>query len=622
MRLIIKKLLILLTIFNFSQSSNEINIDFSKTDLKDYVSIVSNYSDLRILSNENLNFKISYFSNGKLSEKDLMPLLKKILRNKNLYLSKEGKKSYQILKIKEAQKLPIKFFNNVKDLNNSKLDSNDLVTIKFDINLKNKDYKSRIASVLSYQGNIQVLNNGQVLITDYFSNITDIINLTKELEKKDSFSVKTIFFDNVSVKDIDKSIKHIFKEKGTAIDSSINLEVNVNSNSLILSGNSLTVNKLYKILSLLDISGSSNITKIIPVKYAKAKDVLNNLQNSVPLKGIKLSENEQMNAIILTGLEFNVKKISKLIEKLDFSPKQIYISSNIIELSDDNSEAFGIKYGLNSWNLGENGLLSLASDLGASSYSLPTTILDNLTIPSIEQGIMLGASVDLLEEEGVANIISKPSLLCLNNQSSSIYVGNTESIITGAEDDPDSTSVRNSYSREDIGLKMKLLPRVIGDDKISIQVEIVLEDILPGSELGMPKTTKREIITEIIALNGETIILGGLIKDKTTNNDSSVPVLSDIPILGKAFQHQDFHKDKVNLLIIISPYIIDNNFNDIKKQLMLFERSQKKVVQDYINKHSNKHSNNKLNIEEKQKIKINHEENNFNNNSSFFNIGI
>ena len=187
----------------------------------------------------------------------------------------------------------------------------------------------------------------------------------------------------------------------------------------------------------------------------------------------------------------------------------------------------------------------------------------------------LGATLDLLEQNGAAQILSEPSVLCTNNKEAEIYVGQTMSILTQAQQSTTGVSnVVNNYSREDIGLTLKVKPRLSSNNKVTLEVETVLEDIDPSSEqmADRPTTTKRTVKTNAIVNNGEMIILGGLIKNVAGKGESKVPFLGDIPILGDALftHHSDVEREQ-NVVIYLTPYIVRKSDDLQKLKAMLTE---------------------------------------------------
>jgi general secretion pathway protein D len=193
---------------------------------------------------------------------------------------------------------------------------------------------------------------------------------------------------------------------------------------------------------------------------------------------------------------------------------------------------------------------------------------------------MLGASIDFLVANSVAKVVSEPSIISINNKESSISVGETRSIITSSS--RTSTAVNNSYKREDIGLNLKIKPRIANDKKVTLSVTVKLEDIVEGTGgTGTPTTTKREIKTTAIVKHGESVIIGGLVKRKKTQAVGGISFLSNIPLIGPLFGKHTDGMDNVNLVIIMTPYIIDANssLTELRSNLAELDSMRKKYLE-------------------------------------------
>ncbi|HRF57784.1 MAG TPA: type II secretion system protein GspD, partial [Campylobacterales bacterium] len=228
--------------------------------------------------------------------------------------------------------------------------------------------------------------------------------------------------------------------------------------------------------------------------------------------------------------------------------------------SDTKTREVGVKYGIQGATANGGGLYSFSAAMGGAPIAISDQILSFISIPNIREGLAIGAAISLLSDENAANLLSEPSLLCINNQESSIYVGKTVPIITQSTIGATTTDLtKNSYTRQDIGLMLKVKPRLSTDNKVSLSVEAKLEDVLPQSSVGLPSTTKRELKTTAILSNGEPVIIGGLIKDDDKNGASKVPFFGDIPFIGNLFKYNESSKDKINLVVILTPYIVDKS---------------------------------------------------------------
>ncbi|HIO90733.1 MAG TPA: type II and III secretion system protein, partial [Campylobacterales bacterium] len=148
-------------------------------------------------------------------------------------------------------------------------------------------------------------------------------------------------------------------------------------------------------------------------------------------------------------------------------------------------------------------------------------------------------------------------LLCVNNKESSLYAGKTESLLTQSSTGSSTTDItRQSYTREDIGLTLKVKPRISSDNKVVLDIKVTLEDVVDNTNVGLPTTTKRDVKTVSIVQNGETVIIGGLVKSKDGKKSVRIPILGDIPILGIPFRHSYDNDKKEDLIIMITPYIV------------------------------------------------------------------
>jgi general secretion pathway protein D len=187
----------------------------------------------------------------------------------------------------------------------------------------------------------------------------------------------------------------------------------------------------------------------------------------------------------------------------------------------------------------------------------------------------LGAKLDLLERNGAAHLLSEPSVLCTNNKEAEIYVGQTMSILTAAQQSTTGLSnVVNNYSREDIGLTLKVKPRLSSNNQVTLEVETTIEDLDPSSEqiADRPTTTKRTVKTNAIVQNGKTIVLGGLIKRVGGTGQTKVPYLGDIPVLGELlFTHNSDVERESNVVIYLTPYIVRKSGDLEKLKRMLSE---------------------------------------------------
>ncbi|MDO9305285.1 MAG: secretin N-terminal domain-containing protein [Sulfuricurvum sp.] len=404
------------------------------------------------------------------------------------------------------------------------------------------------------------------------------------MEKSDIAQMQTrIFtFHFSSAENMGTKIKHFTSKNGKITASK-------ESNSVIVTDfpdNIATIQKAMKILDMKDET-LANTTHVIPLKNADAKSLVTTLNTILGKMTLmpgqqppSIASDDSTNSLIVITSDELFKSLESTILSLDQDRQQVYVRAKIIEISDNKSQEVGIKYGLSGGSATSNGLFTFNTSMGLpSAVSLDSTLLSHLTIPTITSGIALGANIALLNSNGAANILSEPSILCIDNQESSIYVGKTESISSGVTQGI-GTGITQNYTRQDIGLTLKIKPRLSNDNKVLLGVTAKLEDIEPNSIADRPSTTKREVLTSAIVNNGESVIIGGLIREKIDETNTKVPFLGDIPILGNLFKNKKSSRDKINLVIILTPYIIEKSgdLNTLRAQLTELDAIQDRYI--------------------------------------------
>jgi len=327
-------------------------------------------------------------------------------------------------------------------------------------------------------------------------------------------------------------------------------------------------------------SNLKRIVEMVRLKNANSKNVIKIIEGIIAQK-IYPNENEipfaiedqESNSIILMGSQKELKYFKKLITQLDLDRQQVYVKARIIEVSENKTRNVGIKYGLQGSVANSNGLTSISAQLSQDYQTESIPLTNNIGEIINSDVLAMGVAINLLHQNGAANIISEPSILCINNKESSIYVGETKSIVTGTTSQTDGQST-STYAREDIGLTLKVKPRISNSNKVTLELVTVLED---ATQDGTGDTSKKEVITTAIVNDGESVILGGYIKEKIETREDKVPFLGDIPLLGRLFSNNLETNDKINLVIIITPYIVpqSEDLTFIRNQL-----AQLKILED------------------------------------------
>jgi len=565
MRLI--KIITIITLLYTMSSARctKVNIDIRDINIVDFVKLISKIEKKNILISNKINGKVNFISSKKLCKEELSTLLEYTLSSKGYTLIKSGG-IYRIVKIADSSKY------NLPVISSQNLGSySQMITKVFNVKNENVDYiASKIRHFLSKSAKLVTSNlSNSIIITDYSSNIKTIRSVIDLIQRNKAKSIELVLLKNIKAKETVGELKNVaktvFNEK--VENEKVEILENKSINSIMIIGKEDNVKYIKKYLLMLDESGKKNeyIVDVTYLKNAEAKDISKMLKEIVDKKKYidetqkpHISVDESSNFIVLMGPKNEIEYIKSIISKLDIDRQQVYVKARIVEVNMAKAKELGVKYGLEGGGVTSDGLLNFSGNIGSTGTAaiqagtLGATLTSSLG--DISKGLLLGVSINMLKNGGAGNVVSEPSLLCMNNKESSIYVGETRSIKSGTT--TTTTGNIDNYKREDIGLKLSIKPRISNSKKVTLDISATLEDIGTTSTNDQPDTTKKEVKTTAILINGESIIIGGLVRNKHTKEVNKVPILGDIWGLGWLFKYEHEKVEKANLVIVLTPYII------------------------------------------------------------------
>ena len=310
---------------------------------------------------------------------------------------------------------------------------------------------------------------------------------------------------------------------------------------------------------------------IIKLKYINAEDL-----NS-PMKRILTSEGSIeaftplvtpsggggggsiSNVVIVTEVEENLDRVLNMIDQLDTAIPNVNIAVRFIETNMDTSRGHGIDW-----------TSTPAIQIGGSmsdSLSIPISV-SNVTIATLKPMQLLSA-LKVMQARGKSKLLSSPSVTTLDNHEAStsttttVYVSGQVAEENIKEDNNENLGFfgnANTYSvtQKNIGIQLRVTPRINEKSKITLLVDATVEALLSAAEINtdQPRSTNRTVKTQVTVTDGDTVIIGGLIAENILENKKYVPVLSDLPFIGRMFQSTQLTKEQRELLIFITPNVV------------------------------------------------------------------
>lgn len=288
--------------------------------------------------------------------------------------------------------------------------------------------------------------------------------------------------------------------------------------------------------------------------------------SSVSIAGdVKVVADENNNALLIYATSKEYRKIEQALKKLDVSPAQIMVEASIIEVTLNDSLEYGLEWsfkgGLGS---GDSGVGSLANTKNAPGVQRPGFSYSLVNATGDIQAVLNALSTDSL-----LNVISTPSIMVLDNDEASIKVGSQTPVQTGSS--TTSTGiVTNNIEFKDTGVDLTVTPSVNAGGMVTMDVNQKVTDVGAQDEVsGQRSFQTREFQTRIAIRSGESVVLGGLIRENKTNGSSGVPGLHSIPVIGALFGKKSTTSVKTELLVILTPRVLFNeqDMRDISREM-------------------------------------------------------
>ena len=293
------------------------------------------------------------------------------------------------------------------------------------------------------------------------------------------------------------------------------------------------------------------VTRYFPVSYSNAnEEVKPHIEKILTKSRGNVTVDTKNNQIILTDTEAKIKQAESIIRRIDKVTSQVVIEARVVEVSETFSKELGIDWSLSygpgimpgtDWNTTYDMAMNLPSASG-SSIGLSFSRLSGVPF-------VLNARLNALETTGNGRILSAPKILTLDNKKAKIKQG-----VEYAYLERDSSG-GSSVKFKNIDLLLEVTPHVTPDNRISLIIYITKNDVA-GITQGVPNVATNEAQTELLVNDGDTVVIGGIIKKTESQGSSAFPVLSKIPVLGWAFKNDTDRNTNNELLIFITPRIV------------------------------------------------------------------
>jgi general secretion pathway protein D len=563
-------------------------INFKDSDIQELIKFVADVTGKTVIIDPRVKGRIKVISSKPLNEEELLQLFRTVLEMHDFSVV-EVENVLRIIPLKDARSSPVPVVG-------AESDKKGYLTHVIQLqNIAAAKILPSIRPLVPQHSHLSAYDpSNAIIITDSAENIDRIRDLIERLDKSATPITEVVELKYASAADLVQVLQSLEKadpNNANLPNTALNLTADKRNNAVLITGEDLQRQRIKSLIARLDKPrAQTGNVRVVYLEYAEAKSVAETLtkvmanlsklgpggkQEGAAPVAATVEADEDTNALLITAAGDDLDSLLDVVARLDIRRAQVLVEAIIAEVSDTANKNLGIQWLFRNTDKGvfggsSRGDGSLEGVAGGAladpeDEESATTLAGALAKAT---GQILGvvgtddetdflAIINALETEGKSQILSTPSLLTMDNNEASFVVGQNIPILTGST----TTTANGGFSpfqtiqREDVGIKLTVTPQVNEGNTILLNIAQEVSSILQQSEQGFV-TNQRKIETQILAANGEVVVLGGLIEDKADVGEQRVPILGKIPLVGRLFRSDTRGKSRTNLMVFLKATVI------------------------------------------------------------------
>ena len=433
-----------------------------------------------------------------------------------------------------------------------------------------------------------VADRNVIVISDYANNVERLRQVIRELDVLNDDEVIVRALEHAWARTVVTMLEQVAPEemdRGAVGPQAVRITVNERNNSLLLRGKPQPLAVMNDLIDKLDVPATAiSNTQVIRLSYADATELAATLSELVggsldddadsPVQ-TTIQADEALNAIVVRTNPRTMAEIFDIVKQLDTRRAQVLIEAAIAEVSVSELFSAGVETAaadergrsVPAFNATLNGIIGALLGGGDTDTVSPVDVLSQADSPTMgivkldRDGVTFALVLNALSTNTAADLLSAPSVLTLDNQEARIQAGQEVPFRTGSFSTlgEGTTNPFTTVQREDVGITLQVTPHVHEGTAVRLEIMQEVSNLLDsGLKLNAADliTQKRTIETTILAESGETIVLGGLIQNDYRDTARKVPVLGNIPLVGRLFRSTSQTRNKRHLLVFIRPTVV------------------------------------------------------------------
>ncbi len=592
-------------------ATQEYTVNLKETDIQELIKFVAEATDTTIVVDPAVKGKVKVISSKPVTRAELYDLFLSILEVHGYTAVRSGG-VVRVIQSKDARSAPV----SVRDIASGQGNDEYVTQVMKLENISAAKLIPVLRPLVPQQAHMAAYApSNAIIISDIASNIDRIGDIIRRMDQSAVQETDLIKLEYAVAEDVVRMLNQLNESEAQQAgggEAEVLLVADARTNSVLISADELQRARIRRLIQYLDtpLEQSGNV-KVIYLEYAKADEIAEVLtrvmQNISSLEtgegnrpqraGSNTSTIEAdvgTNSLIITADADEMAALEAVIQRLDIRRAQVLVEAIIVELEITDGQDLGLQWlfandsGAYGGNVTENdnrlsniggailnpdggdddgdgtGTATGDFDVGALAGALASTNGLSLGWGTIGDDLSMTVILNALKTQSNANILSTPSLLTLDNQEAFITVGQNVPFVTGSFTNTGGggTGAQNPFQtieRENVGITLTVTPHINEGDSVVLDIAQEVSSLsntaatLAASDL---ITNERKLQTKVLAANNTVVVLGGLIKDDVQDASQKVPLLGDIPVLGRLFRSDRVSVTKTNLLIFIRPTII------------------------------------------------------------------
>ncbi|SDK20284.1 general secretion pathway protein D [Microbulbifer yueqingensis] len=603
-RLLAACLGVMLAVSAIAQPPERVTLSLDNADIRDLINWAADFTGKNIIVHPNVKGKVTVVAGDPMTHEEAFDVFMSVLQVNGFSLVEQGG-TWKVVPdaLAKQQAIPV-----ADDRTRAPAESLVVRTVRVE-NISATQLIAMLRPLIPQTGHLAAYSDTNTLIiADRAANIDQIVRLVRQLDRAGAIDIELVPLQFASAKEVKQVLSELLQSGGKQANEAqpLRIAVDERSNSVLLTGDPVTRQQLKNVILRLDqpLEGDGN-TAVVYVQYANAADlkpILEGMSGSIQKTEkdqqaadveVSIQVNESLNSLVLTAPPSLLETMKGVIAKLDVRRAQVLIEAIIVEVTEGTGNDLGIRWIAGAGDNAVAGFRNNAarSDVldddgnvvseGFNPFSLDPSSL--LTPGALNLGYLSGTdirvAISAIASETNANILSTPTIMALDNEEAEILVGQNvpfitgEQLLSGSNNDPFTT-----IQRQDIGTTLKVTPRVNNNNSVTLDIEQKVENVLPTSEGAADiVTSKREIRTRVLIDDGAMLVLGGLIEDQVTERKEKVPLLGDIPGIGRLFRSSFKDVTKTNLMVFLRPKILTTRragYEETRRRYLDLQRKQ------------------------------------------------